>query len=211
MRFLKTCVSALALLTAVTGAQAANLVENFNEPFVGWESRWFGAETSAVNYYVSEQGPSNADYRGAPDHSGLVLSDGDSYRDGGNYGQILISFSSSFGASLKSFSMDVASALPNSTLFFYDMQGATIASFVLPGSPLSPYYTPTSYTNVSVTSTNGIGGFSFTDFAQGNTIIDNLAAATVPEPASWAMMVLGFGAIGSALRRRKTASTVNFA
>ncbi|MBS0479965.1 MAG: PEP-CTERM sorting domain-containing protein [Proteobacteria bacterium] len=25
----------------------------------------------------------------------------------------------------------------------------------------------------------------------------------VPEPATWAMMVVGFGAVGSALRRRK--------
>ena len=82
-----------------------------------------------------------------------------------------------------------------------------------PESPLSPYYTPTSYTNVSVSSANGIGGFSFTDFAQGNTIIDNLVAETaaVPEPASWAMMLAGFGAVGSALRRRKAATIVRFA
>ena len=35
------------------------------------------------------------------------------------------------------------------------------------------------------------------------------ATATVPEPASWAMMVGGFGLLGSALRRRRT--TVRFA
>lgn len=32
--------------------------------------------------------------------------------------------------------------------------------------------------------------------------IDNLAIGGVPEPASWAMMILGFGAIGFAMRRR---------
>ncbi|WP_298669225.1 PEPxxWA-CTERM sorting domain-containing protein [uncultured Sphingomonas sp.] len=32
---------------------------------------------------------------------------------------------------------------------------------------------------------------------------DNLARA-VPEPATWALMILGFGAIGGALRRRRT-------
>lgn len=211
MRLLKSCAAVLAALTATTGAHAASLTESFGDPFVGWESRWFGTRTNAQNYYVSEQGPSNVDYRGAPDHDGLVLSDGDSYRDGGDYGQILIDFADDFGASLTSFSMDVASALPNSRLFFYDMDGATIGSFVLPESPLSAYYTPTSYTNVSVTSANGIGGFSFTDFAQGNTIIDNLVASAVPEPASWAMMLLGFGAAGSALRRRNVAATVRFA
>ena len=32
-----------------------------------------------------------------------------------------------------------------------------------------------------------------------------VATAGVPEPATWAMMVLGFGAVGGALRRRTTA------
>jgi len=32
-------------------------------------------------------------------------------------------------------------------------------------------------------------------------LIDNVSL-TVPEPASWAMMILGFGAIGYAMRRR---------
>lgn len=34
--------------------------------------------------------------------------------------------------------------------------------------------------------------------------IDNLAINAVPEPASWAMLLLGFGAIGSQIRRRRT-------
>ena len=42
--------------------------------------------------------------------------------------------------------------------------------------------------------------------------IDNLVvnvAAAVPEPASWAMMVGGFGMLGAAMRRRKV--NVSFA
>jgi hypothetical protein len=36
--------------------------------------------------------------------------------------------------------------------------------------------------------------------------VDNVAVATaVPEPATWGMMLLGFGAIGFAMRRRKQA------
>ena len=42
-----------------------------------------------------------------------------------------------------------------------------------------------------------------------NGTVTRVATAAVPEPASWALMVLGFGAIGSALRRRKIA--VSFA
>jgi len=34
-------------------------------------------------------------------------------------------------------------------------------------------------------------------------ILDNFAVAEVPEPATWALMITGFGAAGAALRRRK--------
>ncbi len=36
------------------------------------------------------------------------------------------------------------------------------------------------------------------------TITTNAIQSAVPEPATWAMMLLGFGVIGSALRRRRT-------
>lgn len=36
------------------------------------------------------------------------------------------------------------------------------------------------------------------------------AAGAVPEPAVWGMMILGFGVIGAALRRRVKVSEVNF-
>jgi hypothetical protein len=35
-------------------------------------------------------------------------------------------------------------------------------------------------------------------------IVDNVVIAAVPEPASWAMMIAGFGLVGGALRRRET-------
>ena len=42
--------------------------------------------------------------------------------------------------------------------------------------------------------------------------MENTAVAGVPEPATWAMMLAGFGAIGFALRRRpKVRTTVSFA
>jgi hypothetical protein len=39
----------------------------------------------------------------------------------------------------------------------------------------------------------------------------NAAAAAVPEPATWGMMILGFGMIGAAARSRKVKTTVKFA
>jgi choice-of-anchor C domain-containing protein len=40
--------------------------------------------------------------------------------------------------------------------------------------------------------------------------LDNVSIGAVPEPATWAMMIMGFGLIGGALRSRK-AATVRFA
>ena len=37
--------------------------------------------------------------------------------------------------------------------------------------------------------------------------LDNVSLARVPEPATWALMIMGFGAVGGALRRRKVATT----
>lgn len=36
-------------------------------------------------------------------------------------------------------------------------------------------------------------------------------AGAVPEPATWAMMIFGFGAIGATMRRRKSANRISFA
>lgn len=45
----------------------------------------------------------------------------------------------------------------------------------------------------------GVGALSFT-------------ASAVPEPATWALMILSFGAVGGAMRRRQSvAATVRFA
>lgn len=53
--------------------------------------------------------------------------------------------------------------------------------------------------NVSFVS-NDPGGVAFGSFA--------FSAAGVPEPASWAMLIGGFGMAGGALRRRRTAALV---
>jgi hypothetical protein len=47
--------------------------------------------------------------------------------------------------------------------------------------------------------------------ADGDLEITNLgvlAAATVPEPAGWMMLIAGFGLTGAALRRRRTVATI---
>lgn len=44
-----------------------------------------------------------------------------------------------------------------------------------------------------------------------NIVTSSPIAAAVPEPATWAMMIAGFGAVGFAMRRRRTQATVRFA
>lgn len=63
---------------------------------------------------------------------------------------------------------------------------------------------------------NSIGTFSLATSSQDGspTAIDftfTSNASTVPEPASWAMMVGGFGMLGAAMRRRRPTTAVRFA
>lgn len=86
--------------------------------------------------------------------------------------------------------------------------------FITPanGNQLSPG------TNGLFTAT-GTGGTLFSGFTLGSSAnsfeIDNVAVRSpVPEPATWAMMVFGFGALGGAMRRRGRKSVrarINFA
>ncbi len=57
------------------------------------------------------------------------------------------------------------------------------------------------------------GSFNLTSIVSGSsTLRISAVAAAVPEPTTWAMMLVGFGSIGYAMRRRsKVRTTVQFA
>ena len=192
-------LAALAAATLAAPAHSAVLTEDFEAPFADWETRWFGTESNAQNYYVVNSG-STPDYRGNnPD--GLWLADG-------NNGAILITFNADFAASLTELSFDIAT-FTNTTLTIFDTNGVNLFSGVV--TPTSGAFTdPGTYVRYGAISANGIGGFSLSGSAEGNTSIDNLVAVTgnvvpgVPEPATWAMMIGGFGAIGAAARSRRS-------
>jgi len=66
---------------------------------------------------------------------------------------------------------------------------------------------PVSLTRIAPTATVTY----FTQFDWNGTVqlaYDYTPTATVPEPASWALMILGFGAAGAALRRRRRGAAV---
>lgn len=67
-------------------------------------------------------------------------------------------------------------------------------AFQFVGAGLSTFYT------VGSTGTLSLSYFDSNNFDNTGSITFKLAA--VPEPASWALMIMGFGAVGAALRRR---------
>ena len=86
-----------------------------------------------------------------------------------------------------------------------DFAGRTITSLTLAAGTT---YTPNSF-NFSGSSI--FFDVSGQDPAGGQTVFA-VGVAAVPEPATWGLMILGFGAMGFALRRRSaTRTTVSFA
>ena len=73
---------------------------------------------------------------------------------------------------------------------------ATVPLSLLPSTGFSP----TNY-GFNLWPRTGLGNNAqISDFAPDDAL---LTAAAVPEPSTWAMMLIGFGAVGLGLRRRK--------
>jgi len=53
-----------------------------------------------------------------------------------------------------------------------------------------------------------INGTTFGDASYSGTLSFGGATAAVPEPATWGLMLLGFGAVGFSMRRKRSASAL---
>lgn len=90
---------------------------------------------------------------------------------------------------------------------FYDPSGAAFNSTTLPPGPFpalnpGPFDGPDGSDDVN----DPFGEFDFYDSVAGQgffaTVTSITPSGAIPEPASWALMILGFGIAGSAVRRR---------
>lgn len=200
----KIAYASTALVAALLSmpAQALTLTENFDAvPFSGWQTRWFGENTNATPFLFDPNDRGN-------NGTGLTIFDGN--LDDGRKPTIL--FDADFGARITNFSFDLLNYTTGleQVLSVFDIGGNLLKSFVLPvvaTGPQGPFdFAQDDYTPYSVDSTNGIGSLSIGPFgSEGNVSIDNLSVTltAIPEPATWAMMISGFGLAGASLRRRR--------
>lgn len=98
-------------------------------------------------------------------------------------------------------------ALSSVNVSNFTLNGTSFGPFSVGNAALNTLFEDTGGTFANI---NATGTFSFS--ANGNTderprlwvqVGDKSAVGVVPEPATWAMMIIGFGAAGSMIRRRK--------
>ena len=74
------------------------------------------------------------------------------------------------------------------------------------------YLGPQLFTGATTAPTLRVGSFGLFDGPNGasGTLSISTVVAAIPEPGTWAMMVLGFGLAGAAIRRRSIAMRVTY-
>ena len=93
------------------------------------------------------------------------------------------------------------------------LSGATVVastSFTFTGQTFRQYSLTDAFRNLSSIRFTAQGTTAAPEFAIDNIRV-NEAVAAVPEPATWALLLLGFGMVGAATRRRRAPADVAFA
>ena len=161
----------------------------------------FLVDTSAVNAFgpqTSTGVSSNSVFGGSPPYAvgGTLTINGQKFSTiGSNYSAIFTT------GDYQILSNDMVDRAVNNN-FYVDLTGAGLPTTV--DQPISLGLAPGQAVNVSFIDNNGGGNVS----AAIGTLFPTLltvsvaSAGAVPEPALWATMLLGFGLIGGAMRRR---------
>ncbi len=205
---LKTIIAATAFLVAATASQASYAGVVLNDNFDGstpdqlnWKGDLLFTSTSppGANSSVDLIGAGGAfDFFFGQGHGSYVDLDGSSGNGNNPAGQL--TSTGTFGPGLYTLTFDLAG----------NRRGATDQTTVVTlGSTAVASITDASgvgFTSYSFTFTTTGGQLVFTELGpsdqQGN-ILDNVVLTAVPEPSTWAMMVLGFAGVGFMAYRRK--------
>jgi hypothetical protein len=216
--------AAAALVAAATPASAVNLVTNgsfestiatdktyFNGQVAGWSGGLnltfidFPGTADDPSKYLAVYGPFPAT---SPDGGNFVEGDGDPGYSGAIYQtindltigkQYLLTFYQAAGQQLgftgpttEQWQVTFGTDTRLSSLFSLPEAG------VGPWQAQSMTFTATAVSQVLTFLAKGTpGGKPPISF------LDGVSLSAVPEPASWGMMIVGFGAVGGAMRRRK--------
>lgn len=103
-------------------------------------------------------------------------------------------------ASSDSFGLQIGATNSAQTLSAYDSSNNLLGSLAIPNQVGTLAYP---YTNFYSLSYSGMSKVTLSADAGDWIVVDNVTTAPVPEPETYAMMVLGLGIVSAATRRRK--------
>jgi hypothetical protein len=205
-------IIASALLgTACVATAAPALAVNFTSTFdINAGNTPNFQVTYANNANIQEATLITADFRNGYSRTNPAFTDGtfsDTYifrvgTDGLGSGNLSTSFSSSLAEIL------ISSIVINGTSYFATPNGTgTGQTLSVSNIPVFGFFDPATPGTVNTIVVNGqVNGV--TGAYQGGLTFN---ASAVPEPAAWAMMLIGFGAIGLVSRAQRRAVNVRFA
>ncbi|WP_133364907.1 PEPxxWA-CTERM sorting domain-containing protein [Qipengyuania sediminis] len=206
---------AKAALAGASLALAAGAASAATVTFTGGTGGNGPGETDYANFQTSFGNQSNASNSGIYAGSVAGVAAAPAFGDQGDpFYAVLggggVTFTFASAIDVLNFDLGSADDYNSVTIFF-----AGGGSQTFTGAQLNPPGPATGNQNIAATNgrvrINSYGqAFTSARFTStGNSFeFDNLATGAVPEPGTWAMMILGFGAIGGALRRK---SRVTFA
>jgi choice-of-anchor C domain-containing protein len=222
-----------ALSTAVLSAapaQAANLLTNggFEAPAIGGFFQNFGSGSTAITGWTVDQlnAGENVDIV-----NGLFTPGGPSPAFEGSQFLDLVGFGT-LGSIFQSFTTVAGQSYTLNFAYSHNLFGGDLSADAVVGlangGALGSAIVQTGFSHSSGTATNlDWRNFSLGFVAAGTqttlvflsgtggnnagVLLDNVSVNAVPEPAAWALMIVGFGLVGGAIRRRKPTVRVNFA
>lgn len=155
-----------------------------------------------VSYDAMENNGSNVSLRHTSGYF-FTSNDGQAYAlfPGDELSRITLTPTAGYEVSFVSFAWDKLTATTSAD-FFFELRDANNSLLFSADNSVLSYTWNSAYSSGPLTFLFGNGG-------RGAVAVDNIAfdvrqiaTGAVPEPATWAMLILGFGVVGGSLRRR---------